>query len=98
MLAAPVVSKPSSRCGVGDDTLAAIVAADDFLIRRRAAAHPAATFTTDSATLRVLAFGRLWVTDRVSAGCLAVEGHRPLAERFLHCFAVSPATAPPAAS
>ena len=57
-------------------------------IARGRAEHPAATFETDVATLRSVAFGREPIGHAERDGRLAVTGDRQLAERFTRMFHV----------
>jgi DNA-binding HxlR family transcriptional regulator len=71
------------------------VAGGSVAIARGRAEHPAATFETDAATLRSVAFGREPITTAERDGRLAVTGDRRLAERFTRMFPV-PQDRPPA--
>jgi DNA-binding HxlR family transcriptional regulator len=69
-------------------------AGGSIAIARGRAERPAATFETDVATLRSVAFGREPITAAERDGRLTVSGDRHLAERFTRMFPVPQDRAP----
>ena len=63
-----------------------VVSAGSIKISRSRPAQPSATFETDVATLRTVAFGREPIAAAERAGRMVVTGDRDLAERFTRMF------------
>lgn len=63
-----------------------IVTGDSIDIKRSRANEPSATFRTDVATLRLVAFGREPLAAAEGDGRITVHGDRELAERFTRMF------------
>ncbi|HXB50435.1 MAG TPA: winged helix-turn-helix transcriptional regulator [Streptosporangiaceae bacterium] len=67
---------------VDDSWFRVIVSCDSIDIARTRAMEPSATFHTDIATLRAVAFGRVSLAAAESEGRITIQGDRDLAERF----------------
>jgi len=65
-----------------------VVSAGSIKISRSQPAQPSATFETDVATLRTVAFGREPLAAAERAGRMVVTGDRDLAEQFTRMFPV----------
>jgi hypothetical protein len=74
--------------GVDGDWFRLTVTGGAISIGRGRTEHPGASFETDVATLRSVAFGREPVSQAERAGRLTVHGDRRLAERFGRMFPV----------